>query len=330
MRSLLLLSSLLLTAAAPGSIRSEEKVEPKPEIAASPPAIEVHRQEPIDISRDRTVPVKVYLPTAKLPQAVVIFSHGLGGSRENSAYLGEHWAAHGYVAVFVQHAGSDEAVWKGVEPSQRLETLKKAANLKAAVDRYLDIPFVLDQLQKWNAESSHPLAGRLDLEHIGLCGHSFGAVTTQALMGQRFAANRSFLDPRLDAFFAMSPSAARGIPSEKAFGHISAPVLCMTGTEDDSPVQPQVTPESRREVYAALPAGDKYQLVFEGGDHFAFSDTGFFDEKRKPHHHAAIQKISTRFWDAYLKGDAEAKDRLQSEALRTEAGLVEKDVWKWK
>ena len=169
MRSLPLLFSLLIATAAPGLIRSEEKtVEPKPEIAASPPAIEIHRQEPIDLSRDRTVPVKVYLPATKLPEAVVIFSHGLGGSRENSAYLGEHWAAHGYVAVFVQHAGSDEAVWKGAEPSHRLETLKKAITLKAAVDRYLDIPFVLDQLEKWNAESGHSLEGRLDLEHIGL------------------------------------------------------------------------------------------------------------------------------------------------------------------
>jgi predicted dienelactone hydrolase len=115
--------SLLLAATPPGSIRSEEKkIEPKPEIAASSPSIEVCREEPIDVSRDRKVPVKVYLPATKLPQAVVIFSHGLGGSRENSAYLGEHWAAHGYVAVFVQHAGSDEAVWKGVEPSQRLDT----------------------------------------------------------------------------------------------------------------------------------------------------------------------------------------------------------------
>jgi len=293
-----------------------------------------HRFEPVDAARDRPVPVKVYLkPSAEpsdSPQPVIIFSHGLGGSRENSAYLGNHWADHGYVAVFVQHAGSDEEVWKTVDRSERMSALKSAASLEAALARYADIPFVIDQLEKWNVETDHALKGKLKLEKIGLCGHSFGAVTTQALMGQRFRVDRSFHDPRIDAFFAMSPSESRGISSAEAFGHISAPVLCMTGTEDDSPITPETTPESRREVYAAMPAGDKYQLVFEGGGHFAFSDVGFHDEKRIAHHHPAIQLISTRFWDANLKDDSSAKAWLQSSSPRTDAALVEKDVWEWK
>ena len=293
-------------------------------------APQVHRFEPADASRERTVPVKVYLPPATTPQAVVIFSHGLGGSRENSAYLGEFWAKKGYVAVFVQHAGSDEEVWKSVERANRMEALKKAASVTTALARYADIPFVIDRLEEWNAAEGHALKGRLDPEHIGLCGHSFGAVTTQALMGQRFVVDRSFLDPRIDAFSAMSPSASKGISSSQAFGHITAPVLCMTGTEDGSPITPETTPESRRELYAALPAGDKYQLVFDGAGHFAFSDTGLYDEQRKAHHHPAIQQLSTRFWDAYLKGDAAAKAWLQSEKPRAEAKLLENDVWEWK
>lgn len=149
-------------------------------------------------------------------------------------------------------------------------------------------------------------------------------------MGQRYRIDRSFHDPRIDAFFAMSPSESRGISSGGAFGHITAPVLCMTGTEDGSPITPETTPESRREVYAAMPAGNKYQLVFEGGNHFAFSDVGFHDEKRIAHHHPAIQRISTRFWDAYLKDDARAKAWLQSAAPREACALEEKDVWEWK
>ena len=31
----------------------------------------------------------------------------LGGSRQNKAYLGEHWSAAGFICVFMQHAGSD-------------------------------------------------------------------------------------------------------------------------------------------------------------------------------------------------------------------------------
>lgn len=293
-------------------------------------AIKTLRLEPVDSSRERTVPLKVYLGTSQHPQPVILFSHGLGGSRENSAYLGEYWAGHGYVAVFVQHAGSDEEVWKSVHPSDRFSALKRAASLDSALARFADIPFVIDQLERWKVAADHPLQGRLNLEKIGLCGHSFGAVTTQALMGQRFEGGRSFQDLRIDAFFAMSPSTSRGIPAAEAFGRITAPVLCMTGTADESPIAPKTSPASRREVFAALPPGDKYQLVFEAGDHFAFSDTGFHDKNRIEHHHPAIQVISTRFWDAYLKNDAIAKTWLQSSAPHDDGRLEEKDAWEWK
>lgn len=48
------------------------------------------------------------------------------------------------------------------------------------------------------------------------------------------------------------------------------------------------------------------------------------------HHHDAILVLSTRFWDAYLKGDSEAKSELQSAAIRVKAKLVDGDVWEWK
>lgn len=302
-----------------------------PLLAETPaPAVEIFRDEPVDTARGRSVPVKIYHKRSPSPQPVIVFSHGLGGSRENGTYLAEHWAAHGYVAVFVQHPGSDEAVWKEAARGQRLAAMKAAAGAKALFDRLGDIPFVLDQLERWNTEKGHALEGSLDLGRIGMTGHSFGAVTTQAMMGQRFPTGRSFLDPRLGAFLPMSPSLGRNLAAAEAFGQIALPVLCMTGTEDASVITPETTPASRRAVYAALPAGDKYQLVFEGGEHSAFSETALFDEKRFEHHHPAIQNISTRFWDAYLKGDAEAKAWLQSEKPRAEASLIEKDVWEWK
>ena len=42
----------------------------------------------------------------KTPAPVVLFSHGLGGSREGSVYLGEHWAARGYVALAMDLSGN--------------------------------------------------------------------------------------------------------------------------------------------------------------------------------------------------------------------------------
>jgi predicted dienelactone hydrolase len=65
-----------------------------------------------DAKRDRYLPVRVYLPANRTPAPVVLFSHGLGGTRNGSRFLGEHWAARGYVVVFLQHPGSDDSVWR--------------------------------------------------------------------------------------------------------------------------------------------------------------------------------------------------------------------------
>jgi predicted dienelactone hydrolase len=70
-----------------------------------------------DSARKRDIPIRVYIPSGKSPGPVVLFSHGLGGSREGSAYLGKHWAGHGYWAVFLQHPGSDTSAWPARPPA---------------------------------------------------------------------------------------------------------------------------------------------------------------------------------------------------------------------
>ncbi|MBM3855559.1 MAG: hypothetical protein FJ399_20795 [Verrucomicrobia bacterium] len=40
-----------------------------------------------DSARQREIPVRVYLPAERTPAPVLLFSHGLGGSREGSAWL---------------------------------------------------------------------------------------------------------------------------------------------------------------------------------------------------------------------------------------------------
>ena len=287
--------------------------------------------EPKDEARDRSVPLRVYLPAVESPCPVILFSHGLGGSRENNSYLGNHWAANGYVAVFIQHHGSDAEVWKSAPPAERMSALKEAASAKSAIARIRDVPFVIDQLEKWNVKEGHPLFGKLDLQHIGMSGHSFGAGTTQAMMGEVFPRGLTAPEPRIDAFLAFSPSISKRVEPEVSFGKIDRPALLMTGTKDGSPIDNSLTPASRMQVYKAMPEGDKYHLVLDRAEHHAFGGSGRkVSRARIAHHHPAIQKISTLFWDAYLKQDAKAKAKLQSDALRDKAGLVEADVWEWK
>lgn len=295
-----------------------------------PEGITTSNLEPLDRDRNREVPVKIYLNPSTQPQPVILFSHGLGGSREASPYLGQHWAANGYVAVFVQHKGSDKSIWKGDRPGQRLMALRQAISLENASARLADISFVIDQLETWHRDADHFLFGKLDLEHIGMSGHSYGANTTQALMGQVSRLWQPSGDPRIDAFLPMSPSAPQAMSPEQAFGKIAAPVLCMTGTQDGNPVQRSMTPESRQLVYEGLPAGDKYQLVLKDAQHHAFAGSGQQSRFHIPHHHPAISELSTLFWNAYLKGNQEAKAKLQSNQARELAGLMEGDAWEWK
>ena len=59
-----------------------------------------------DPARNRDVPVKIYYPeNARSACPMIIFSHGLGGSRLGYSYLGQYWAGCGYISVHLQHHG---------------------------------------------------------------------------------------------------------------------------------------------------------------------------------------------------------------------------------
>lgn len=271
-----------------------------------------------DTARKRDIPVRIFLPISTKPAPVVLFSHGLGGSREGSPFLGEQWAARGYAVVYLQHAGSDSAVWKDVTPAERMVALKSAASLPNYLARVKDVPAVLDQLAAWNKETGHALAGRLDLEHVGMSGHSFGAMTTQSVSGESIGGmGTRFTDPRIHAAIAFSPDIPSKGDPKAAFATVSIPWMLMTGTKDVSVVS-KATVESREAVFPALPPGDKYEVVLENAEHSAFTDRPLPGDQqpRNPNHHRVILALSTAFWDAYLKGDADAKAWLNSDGPR--------------
>ena len=285
--------------------------------------IESKTLEVKDSKRDRTLPIRVYLPVSEKAAPVILFSHGLGGSRDNNPYLGNHWAGRGYAVVFVQHPGSDESVWKDAAGPGRIEAMRRAASLENYRARVGDIPAVIDALTVWNSEEKHALHGRLDLEHIGMSGHSFGAQTTQAMAGQSAAAGRlSFTESRIDAAVMMSPSPPRMGDPAQAFSSVKIPCLLMTGTRDDSPIG-NTTPEDRLKVFPHLNQAPAWQVVFDKATHMDFgqrpSKTG------DPRYHRAILALSTAFWDAELKGNKEAKAWLNGPGAKSV--LTEEDKW---
>jgi len=259
-----------------------------------------------DAVRDRVVPYKMYLPADHRPAPVVIFSHGLGGSREAAGYLMEHLAANGIVGIVIQHPGSDASLLSNGEgrPIERLRS--GVTDGRAAVARFGDVRFVIDRVE---AESiAGPLAGRLDPSRLGMSGHSYGALTTLVAVGQRLAAGPpdAFLDPRIDAAIAYSPNAPRNMEPNAALSEIRTPILHFTGTDDRTPFDLEASPVGRQIPYRTISGADQYLIVFDGGDHAIFSGrqqaTGQLNAAQRAQTEA-IERETLTFWRAYLLGD---------------------------
>ncbi len=280
----------------------------------------------------RKVPLKVYLPKEPIAP-VVLFSHGLGGSREGFRPGGEHWAARGYVAVFMQHPGSDDSVWRNVKLGQRMNSAREAASAQNLMLRIEDVKAVINYLEKIDQgddavpDSAKQLRKRMNLKQLGMSGHSFGAITTQMVSGQSpLLPTQSPTDSRIRAALVLSPSPPKLGQPERTFGQVSIPWMLMTGTKDNSPIG-DMSAEARLKVFPALPEGQKYQVVYEGGTHaFLGERIGLTSESGDQSSHArATLALSTAFWDAYLKGDASARAWLDGDGPKSV--LAAKDVW---
>jgi predicted dienelactone hydrolase len=278
-----------------------------------------------DARRQREVPVKIYYPAQGAgPFPVIIFSHGLGGSREGYQYLGRHWASHGYVSVHLQHVGSDRTVWE--KSWSKLLALRQAAHdPQNSLNRPLDVSFALDELEQLN-QSPSPFRGRLDLSRVGAAGHSFGAYTTMAVAGQVFGRPEwreiSLADPRVKAAIPMStPVPRKRANLSQAYAHITVPCLHMTGTKDDSPIG-ETKARERRLPFDYSHGPDQYLIIFQGGDHMIFSDHPrlFGRGGQNARYHALISLSTTVFWDAYLKGDPAARAWLTGGGLAKALG----------
>jgi len=249
----------------------------------SPLAVTVVDADWRDEARGRDVPVRMYVPKAegdrKFP--LIVFSHGLGASREMYGYFGKHMAEAGYIVIAPTHHGSDtEALraWakkngfgkKNEEGEGWLQAgISDPDNLR---NRPKDISFVIDRAGK-----EPKLAGIVDMDRIGVSGHSFGAYTAMVIGGMTVdlpeAKGVSFRDPRVRAVLPMSPegSGVMGITRDSwnAFG---APGLFLTGTKDYGSGGRAAS--WRREAFDSVRGVDDYLFTIEGAGHMTFGGSG--------------------------------------------------------
>lgn len=270
-----------------------------------------------DPARNKNIPVKIYYPAAVGQFPVIIFSHGALASRDAYPALGQYWASYGYVSIHPSHADS-------VADFHFLGTLRQAlSDPQAWENRPEDVSFIIDSLA--HVEKFAPqLVGKLDLRHIGVGGHSFGAYTAGLIGGTTIlvpgkTAPQSFADKRVSAIVLLSPQ-GEGIMglTEHSWDDVRVPMLLMYGSRDFGPFGEPAT--WRSEAFAKVPpAGNKYEVELEGGTHMGFA--GLFRDgghRVEVFHCAQLETLA--FWDAYLKHDPKARQYLAQHDLQKFSG----------
>lgn len=277
-----------------------------------PPPCEVAVVETIRLG---TFDVRVTYPKGDKPAPVIVFSHGLYGSKDGYQPLARFWAANGYVVIQPTHPDSLKEGFQPVHEATR-----------AWDERPKQISHVIDSL----ATIEEKTGRKLDRDRIGVGGHSFGAHTSMLIGGAiaypgLLAKGQSFRDPRVKATLLISPQGATGIFAKDSWKDYAVPALVITGSLDNSPVN-DTKPENRLDPFKLGPEG-KMSLVWIDGAHHGFggisgsrfAGSGPPDEGQV----WVVQQASLAFFDAFVKGDeAAAKWLADGELAKTDRAKV--------
>tara|TARA_B100002052_G_C15840849_1_gene580073 strand:+ start:97 stop:1272 length:1176 start_codon:yes stop_codon:yes gene_type:complete len=135
--------------------------------------------------------IKKAEPSTQSSFPLIIFSHGLGGNRTQNTVIIEELTSHGYVVIAIEHAydanisifdNGDVADYRSGINYERRNTQKItpeefwAIRLPQLETRAEDVSYIIDQLELGNLPEN--IVNIIDLENIGVFGHSFGGATS--------------------------------------------------------------------------------------------------------------------------------------------------------
>jgi dienelactone hydrolase len=240
--------------------------------STEPVRVLIKRGEWVDGDRnDRPVKYKIYYPDIETPKPlpIIIWSHGLGGTQDGAGFIARFLASHGYVHVNIGHEGTNDSLWRGKD-GHPWDNIRKAKIPWSDVqNRYLDVPFAIEQLKPMDLPVS------LDFENMGMSGHSFGALTTQIIAGQ-LTGNPEPEDFSVDAFtcalaYSPVPNIRIPLPAEQVYSAIKLPMMHMSGTEDHSPLDGNIQ-AGRDEIFDYAGQGRmQYGIILNHADHMVFN-----------------------------------------------------------
>ncbi|WP_068782612.1 alpha/beta hydrolase family protein [Paenibacillus sp. GM2] len=189
---------------------------------------------------------------------VLLFSHGFSGHKNQNTFQVEELASHGYIVVGIDHTYSSTAsvFADGRVAPYVQQDLNSPSYLDQANAGWVeDAKFVLDQVERLaNDDPDNRFTGRLDLQNVGMFGHSFGGATsTQMLME----------DERIKA--AMNLDGVLYGKQRIPAGGLAKPFLMMSADGSLNSVQQIQEPELRQMMEGLLA---RYEHVAEGGNYW--------------------------------------------------------------
>ncbi|WP_018682918.1 alpha/beta hydrolase family protein [Actinokineospora enzanensis] len=215
---------------------------------------------------------------------VVLFSPGFGGPRELNSSMVDDLASRGYVVVSMSHTFESAFVmFPGGRVETGVATGSDPVTAKTALDaRVADSRFVLDQLRRLSRGDNpdaehHPLprglSSALDLDHVGMFGHSYGGFTSAETM---------YVDRRVDAGIDLDGSLGTpDVPGQATQYGLDRPFM-LAGSDLKDPETGQVTPHTHQTsldpswgTFWKNQRGWKRDLHLAGSEHYGYTDLQF-------------------------------------------------------
>ncbi|MGN7416013.1 alpha/beta hydrolase family protein [Paenibacillus sp. SAF-068] len=226
------------------------------------------------------------LSDAEAKYPVVLFSHGLHGYENQNTFQVEQLVSQGYIVVGLNHTYSSlvsvfpdgHVAQFESEGKEGFEQLQFSYMDKLNETWVKDVQFVLDEVEKLaEGDPSERFTGHMDLDNIGMFGHSFGGATTVQML---------LNDPRVKAGMNMDGVlfGRQRIPVEgvgKPFLMMSADsTVAGTSVMSDEEIAAMGTtrPEAEEyyeevyERYEPVTAGGNYWMELTNTKHLSFSD----------------------------------------------------------
>ena len=182
---------------------------------------------------------------------LLLFSHGNGGLRMQNAFWCEHMASHGYIVMSPDHTGNCAVTF--IDGKMVIFNDTTDGRKQSSADRPKDLSFLIDQMERMNKGNDSRFLGRVDLEHIGAAGHSFGGFTCTWMANQ---------EPRVRAVAPMA-----GAATERT--NYDLPVMLLIAAEDDTLGADKVAYLRR---YYDESKGPHYSIEFKNAGHYSFTE----------------------------------------------------------